>query len=71
MITIIIAVIISVTILIAIFLVAYKQKHQKEWDCYHNWETYAENEIHDDFEGTKHEVILICKRCGKIKKVKL
>lgn len=69
--TIIITVIISTTILITIFLEAYKQKHQKEWDCNHNWETYAENEIHDDFKGTSHEVILICKECGKIKKVKL
>lgn len=69
--TIIITIIISITILIIILLVVYTQKHQKEWDCNHNWETYAENEIRDDFEGTSHEVILICKKCGKIKKVKL
>lgn len=69
--TIIITVIISITILIIILLVVYTQKHQKEWDCYHSWETYAENEVHDDFEGTSHEVILICNKCGKIKKVKL
>lgn len=69
--TITITIIVSITILIIVLLVVYKQKHQKEWDCYHNWETYAENEVNDDFEGTSHEVILICKKCGKIKKVKL
>ena len=66
-----ITVIISITILIATLISAYIHKHQKEWDCYHNWETYAENEVRDNFEGTSHEVILICKKCGKIKKVKL
>lgn len=69
--TIIITVIISITMLIMVFLELYRKKHQSEWDCYHNWETYAENEVRDDFEGTSHEVILICKKCGKIKKVKL
>ena len=69
--TITITIIISITILIITLIVVYKQKHQKEWNCNHNWETYAENEVHDDVEGTSHEVILICKECGKIKKVKL
>ena len=66
-----ITIIISITILIVVLLNVYIQKHQKDWDCYHNWETYAENEVHDDFEGTSHEVIIICKKCGKIKKIKL
>lgn len=66
-----ITVIISITILIIILLVVYTQKHQKEWDCYHDWETYVENEVRDDFGGTSHEVIIICKKCGKIKKVEL
>lgn len=69
--TIIVTVIICITILIIPLLELYKKKHEKEWDCYHNWETYMENEVRDDFEGTSHEVILICKKCGKIKKVKL
>lgn len=69
--TITITIIVSITILIIILLVVYTQKHKKEWGCYHSWETYAENEIHDDFEGTNHEVILICKKCGKIKKIEL
>ena len=68
---IIITIIISITILITIFLEAYVQKHENEWGCNHDWETYAENEVHDDFEGTSHDVTLICKKCGKIKKVKL
>ncbi len=68
---IIITTIISILILVTVLLVVYTQKYQKEWDCCHNWETYAENEIHDDFEGINNEVILICKKCGKIKKVKL
>lgn len=66
-----ITVIISITILIIVLLELYRTKHENEWGCYHDWKTYAENEIHDDFEGTSHEIILICKRCGKIKKVKL
>ena len=68
---IIITVIISITILIIALLVVYTQKHQNEWDCCHNWETYAENEVHDDFEGINNKVILICKICGEIKKIKL
>lgn len=66
-----ITIIISITILITVLLNVYINKHKKDWDCYHNWETYAENEVHDDFEGTSHEVIIICKKCGKIKKIKL
>lgn len=66
-----ITLIISITILITVLLVVYIQKHQNEWGCYHNWEIYAENEVHDDFGGISHEVIFICKKCGKIKKVKL
>lgn len=69
--TIITTIIISITILIISLLELYKKKHEKEWDCHHDWETYAENEVRDDFEGTSHEVILICKKCSKIKKVKL
>lgn len=68
---IIITTIIAVTILLIILFNIYSQKYEKEWNCNHNWETYAENEIHDDFEGTSHSVILICKKCGKIKKVEL
>lgn len=68
---IIITIIIAVTILLIILFIVYSQKHKKEWNCNHGWETYAENEVHDDFGGTSHEVILICKVCGKIKKVKL
>ena len=71
MITIIITVIICITILIIVLLELYRKKHENEWNCYHTWETYAKNEVRDDFEGTSHEVILICKKCGKIKKVKL
>lgn len=68
---IIITAIISITILITSLLAVYTQKYQNEWGCNHNWETYAENEVHDDFEGISNEVIIICKKCGKIKKVKL
>lgn len=68
--TIIITIIISITILIITLLIVYKRKYQKEWDCNHKWETYAENEILENF-GISNEVILICKECGKIKKMKL
>ncbi len=68
---IIITTIIAITALLIIFLVVYSQKYENEWNCNHDWKTYAENEVRDDFEGTSHEVILICKKCGKIKKIKL
>ena len=68
---IVITIIIAVTILITVLISAYIQKHQNEWNCNHDWETYAENEVHDDFEGICHRVIFICKKCGKIKRIEL
>ena len=68
---IIITTIIAVTIVLLILIVVYASKYEKEWNCNHDWKTYAETEVHDDFEGTEHRVIFICKKCGKIKKMEL
>ena len=68
--TIIITTILCVTILICFCLYLYVCKRQKEWDCHHAWETYAESEVRDDLGEIKHNVTLICKKCGKIKKIR-
>lgn len=41
-----------------------------KWLCCHEWETYAKVDVETDLGGRYTRYILICKKCGKIKKVK-
>lgn len=38
--------------------------------CYHQWETYEKILVRTDFGGSYYRYILICKKCGKIKRLK-
>lgn len=55
----------AVTICISIWFISI---NQKEWECKHEWGTHTNRERGDSFD---RNIILICKKCGKIKKIKL
>lgn len=53
----------------------------KQWlakkACYHDWEVHSTKEVYDDFLLFRSDYpayinqTLICKKCGKIKRIKL
>lgn len=46
----------------------------EKWVCKHEWVTYQKCDIYNEFSGeipSRLEFILICKKCGKIKKIRL
>ena len=42
----------------------------EKWTCKHEWVTYQKCDVYDEFSRDL-EFILICKKCGKIKKIRL
>lgn len=45
----------------------------EKWMCKHDWDLFKHIQVYDDFSGdmaSGHIYIFICKKCGKIKKVK-
>lgn len=47
----------------------YAQDFDK-WLCCHKWTTYKTISVSTDMGGSYYVYILICEKCGKIKKVK-
>ena len=46
----------------------------EKWICKHEWETFQKSTVYsecNDVIPIRFEFILICKKCGKIKKIKL
>ena len=46
----------------------------EKWSCCHEWELHRRMSTYDEFSGDKPcrvEETLICKKCGKIKKIRL
>lgn len=46
----------------------------EKWACKHEWVTYQKCDVYDEFSRkipSHLEFILICKKCGKIKKIRL
>ena len=46
----------------------------EKWACKHEWVTYQKCDIYNEFSGeipSRLEFILICKKCGKITKIRL
>ena len=43
----------------------------EKWSCCHEWETYSQQEYINDYGESWIQATLICKKCGKIKQIKL
>ena len=48
----------------------YIKRFLDKWLCCHQWVTYEKILVRTDFGGSYYRYILICKKCGKIKKLK-
>ena len=45
----------------------------EKWMCKHDWDLFKHIKVYDEFSkdmASGHKYIFICKKCGKIKKVK-
>ena len=45
----------------------------EKWLCKHDWELFKHIEVFDEFSNDiacAHKYIFICKKCGKIKKIR-
>ena len=50
------------------------KKLLEKWSCKHDWELFKHIKVYDEFSNDipcGHKYIFICKKCGKIKRIKI
>ena len=42
----------------------------EKWACNHDWKQIEHIKVSDDFGGSYHKFLFVCKKCGKFKWIK-